>query len=282
MPETTRPSAAAAPSWQSLSGAETLDVLQSSLSGLTAAEAAARKKRFGPNALPAKPPPGIPLLFLRQFLSPLIYVLLAAALIALPLGEFSDAAFIVAIVVLNAILGTAQEWKAERSAADLQRLLRLTVRVRRDGGELSMRPGDEPHDTVVAPASRAAPAKLLLTPEAAARVLAPYFAHLDREEVKVALLSRKHRLLAVVDVYAGSVAGASVRIGELFTEAVRRNAPAIVVAHNHPSGDPTPSRGDIDMTHEVRAACETLGIALHDHVVIARTGHASFRTLGLL
>jgi len=137
MSEKTRPPVAAPP-WQALSGAEVLDALQSSFAGLSAAEAALRRERFGPNALPAKPPPGIPILFLRQFLSPLIYVLLAAALVAVPLGEFSDAGFILAIVVLNAILGTAQEWKAERSAADLQRLLSLTARVRRDGGETSI------------------------------------------------------------------------------------------------------------------------------------------------
>ncbi|TAK34028.1 MAG: hypothetical protein EPO30_12440, partial [Lysobacteraceae bacterium] len=75
--------------------------------------------------------------------------------------------------------------------------------------------------------------EVIATPAAAARALQPYFAHLDREEVKVALLSRKHRLLGVVDVYAGNVAGTSVRIGELFTEAIRRNAPAIVLGHNH-------------------------------------------------
>src|SRR5262249_36946751 len=78
------------------------------------------------------------------------------------------------------------------------------------------------------------------SPDTAGRALQPHFAALDREVVKVALLSRKHRILGVVDVYAGNVAGTSVRIGELFTEALRRNAPAIVIAHNHPSGDPAP------------------------------------------
>ena len=53
-------------------------------------------------------------------------------------------------------------------------------------------------------------------------------------------------------------------------------------AHNHPSGDPKPSRDDIEMTREIKAASETLGIAIHDHLVIGRMGHASFRRLGLL
>ena len=52
--------------------------------------------------------------------------------------------------------------------------------------------------------------------------------------------------------------------------------------HNHPSGDPKPSRDDIEMTREIKAAAEALGIAIHDHLVIGRKGHASFRSLGLL
>ncbi len=105
------------------------------------------------------------------------------------------------------------------------------------------------------------------TPDSAARALQPYFAHLDREEVKVALLSRKHRLLGVVDVYAGNVSGTSVRIGELFTEAIRRNAPAVVLGHNHPSGDPTPSADDLRTTRDAVAAGRLLGIDVLDHIV---------------
>jgi DNA repair protein RadC len=109
--------------------------------------------------------------------------------------------------------------------------------------------------------------EVLSTPEAAARALEGHFAHLDREEVKVALLSRKHRLLAVVDVYSGNVAGTPVRISELFTEAIRRNAPAIILAHNHPSGDPTPSADDLRTTRDAVAAGRLLGIEVLDHVV---------------
>lgn len=105
------------------------------------------------------------------------------------------------------------------------------------------------------------------SPEAAARALQPHFAALDREEVKVALLSRKHRILAVIHVYAGNVAGTSVRIGELFTEALRRNAPAIVIAHNHPSGDPSPSTEDLRTTRDAVAAGRLLGIDVLDHIV---------------
>jgi DNA repair protein RadC len=109
--------------------------------------------------------------------------------------------------------------------------------------------------------------EVIASPDAAARTLQPYFAHLDREEVKVALLSRKHRLLGVIDVYAGNVAGTPVRISELFTEAIRRNAPAIVLAHHHPSGDPTPSADDLRTTRDAVAAGRLLGIDVVDHVV---------------
>jgi DNA repair protein RadC len=113
----------------------------------------------------------------------------------------------------------------------------------------------------------AADGEVLASAEAAARALAPHFAHLDREEVKVALLSRKHRLLGVVGVYSGNVAGTSVRIGELFTEALRRNAPAILIGHNHPSGDPAPSAEDLRTTRDAVAAGRLLGIDVLDHLV---------------
>jgi DNA repair protein RadC len=117
------------------------------------------------------------------------------------------------------------------------------------------------------------------SPEAAARALQPYFAHLDREEVKVGLLSRKHRLLAVVDVYAGNVAGTSVRIGELFTEALRRNASAIVIGHNHPSGDPTPSAEDMRTTRDAMAAGRLLNVDVLDHLVF---GAGRWESIGVL
>tara|TARA_Y100001934_G_scaffold242677_1_gene298624 strand:- start:3452 stop:3658 length:207 start_codon:yes stop_codon:yes gene_type:complete len=59
-------------------------------------------------------------------------------------------------------------------------------------------------------------------------------------------------------------------------------ASAVILLHNHPSGDPTPSQADIEITHQVADAAGKLGITIHDHVVIAKTGHASFRELGLL
>lgn len=118
------------------------------------------------------------------------------------------------------------------------------------------------------------------TADLAAAALAPHFAHLERESLVVGLLSRKHRLIAVVPVYVGNVAGTSVRIAELFTEAVRRNASGILLAHNHPSGDPSPSADDLRTTKDAVAAGRLLGIEVVDHVVFGAGRWVSIRRQG--
>jgi DNA repair protein RadC len=69
---------------------------------------------------------------------------------------------------------------------------------------------------------------------------------------------------------------------EVVKRALELNASAVILVHNHPSGDPAPSRADMEMTSEVKAAAKALGIEVHDHLVIGRKSHASFRSLGLL
>ncbi|MHB8631838.1 MAG: RadC family protein [Candidatus Limnocylindria bacterium] len=123
---------------------------------------------------------------------------------------------------------------------------------------------------------------VLDTPAAAARALAPHLAHRDREALVVGLLTRKQRLIAVCPIYTGSVAGTSVRIGELFTEALRRNAAGIVLAHNHPSGDPEPSADDLRTTRDVAAAGRLLGVSVVDHVIVGAGRHVSLRERGVL
>ncbi|MDO8506728.1 MAG: DNA repair protein RadC [Candidatus Limnocylindria bacterium] len=118
------------------------------------------------------------------------------------------------------------------------------------------------------------------TPELAATALAPHFVHLEREQLIVALLSRKQRLLAVTPLYWGSVAGTPVRIAELFTDAIRRQAPGIVLAHNHPSGDPTPSADDIRTTRDAAQAGRLLGIEVADHLVFGAGRWVSLRRIG--
>jgi P-type Ca2+ transporter type 2C len=107
--------------------------IDSSPNGLDHAEAQARLQRYGRNALPVAEQPGIVRVFLHQFVSPLIYVLVAAALVSLVIREWSDAGFICAVLLLNAIIGTAQEFSAQRAAQALQRLVTTRSRVLRDG-----------------------------------------------------------------------------------------------------------------------------------------------------
>ena len=121
------------------------------------------------------------------------------------------------------------------------------------------------------------------TPARAARAFIPRLAHLEREVVLVALLDRKQRLMSIQTAYQGNVAGASIRIGELFTEAVRRNACGVLLAHNHPSGDPEPSGDDIRTTREAVAAGRLLGIPLVDHLVVGSADRwVSLKERGLL
>ncbi|HEX9269451.1 MAG TPA: DNA repair protein RadC [Candidatus Limnocylindria bacterium] len=123
---------------------------------------------------------------------------------------------------------------------------------------------------------------VLDTPAAAAEALSPYLAQREREALVVGLLTRKQRLIAVCRIYEGNVAGTSVRIGELFTEAVRRNAAGVLLGHNHPSGDPEPSADDIRTTRDAVAAGRLLGVSVVDHVVIGAGRWVSLRERGVV
>jgi calcium-translocating P-type ATPase len=119
--------------WHAMPESEVIGKLEASLNGLTDVQVAERQREFGRNVLPAKKPPTAFVIFLHQFLSPLIYILLAAGIVAIVMGDITDAGFIFGVVLLNAGLGAFQEWKAERSAASLQQLLKIVARVRRNG-----------------------------------------------------------------------------------------------------------------------------------------------------
>jgi len=121
--------------------------LNTSIHGLSQAEAELRLQQYGCNSLPQKKPAGLTEVFLRQFLGPFIYVLLLAAIISIALNEWSDAGFIFAVLIINAAIGTYQEYNAEHSAAALQDLISSRARVMREGeaNEIDSRelvPGD--------------------------------------------------------------------------------------------------------------------------------------------
>ena len=121
--------------WHSLSVADVLKKLDSSINGLDEKEAVSRQQEFGLNTLPSKKKPSWIIIFLKQFLSPLIYILIFAGVISLILGEQVDALFIFGVIILNSFLGAWQENKAEKSAAALQNLLKIKASVKRDGVE---------------------------------------------------------------------------------------------------------------------------------------------------
>jgi DNA repair protein RadC len=102
------------------------------------------------------------------------------------------------------------------------------------------------------------------------------------EQFRVLFLDRKNTLMADELQSSGTIDHTAVYPREVVKRALELGASAIIMVHNHPSGDPTPSRDDIDMTNEIRDAGAKLGITLHDHVIIGKTGHASFKSLGLL
>ena len=102
------------------------------------------------------------------------------------------------------------------------------------------------------------------------------------EEFRVLFLDRKNVLIADEVQSRGTVDHTPVYPREIIKRALELSASAIILVHNHPSGDPTPSKADIAMTREVAGAAKALGIAVHDHLVIGRGGHASFKSLGLL
>ena len=102
------------------------------------------------------------------------------------------------------------------------------------------------------------------------------------EEFRVLFLDRKNNLVADEVQNRGTIDHTPVYPREIVKRALELGASSIILVHNHPSGDPTPSKADIMMTREIVAATKALAIAVHDHLVIGRSGHASFKSLGLL
>jgi DNA repair protein RadC len=107
-------------------------------------------------------------------------------------------------------------------------------------------------------------------------------AHEPREQFRVLFLDRKNRLILDEQLGQGTVDHAPVYPREVARRALELSASALILVHNHPSGDPTPSGADVDMTRQIVRALEALNIAVHDHLVVGRDGVASFKSLGLM
>jgi DNA repair protein RadC len=148
----------------------------------------------------------------------------------------------------------------EAKAAKLKAALALAQRI------AALQPEDRPQ---------------IRTPEDAFALAGNEMAALDHEQLRVMLLDTKNKIVRTVTVYQGSVNSAQVRVAEVFKDAVRHNAPGLVVLHNHPSGDPTPSAADIALTVELHRAGQLLGIDVIDHLIIGQGQFRSLRRLGL-
>jgi DNA repair protein RadC len=104
---------------------------------------------------------------------------------------------------------------------------------------------------------------------------------LEQEHLRVILLDRRNRVMETAEVYKGSVSSSQIRIGEVFKEAIRKNASALIVIHNHPSGDPTPSPDDVAVTRAIVQAGKLLDVEVLDHLVIGQGKWASLKERGL-
>ena len=131
--------------------------------------------------------------------------------------------------------------------------------------------------TLESPAERAA----INSPADAAALVQYEMSGLEQEHLRVILLDRRNRVLETVEVYKGSVNSSQIRVGEVFKEAIRKNASALIVIHNHPSGDPTPSPDDVAVTRAIVQAGKLLDVEVLDHLVIGQGRWVSLKERGL-
>jgi DNA repair protein RadC len=120
------------------------------------------------------------------------------------------------------------------------------------------------------------------TPHELARVLIPRYGTHPVERCGVVLLDTRHRIIATRLISVGSLDASLANPREIFREAILGGAAAVVVFHNHPSGDPTPSRDDVALTARLRGAGAVVGVDLVDHVILADVRYCSMREMGLL
>jgi DNA repair protein RadC len=140
--------------------------------------------------------------------------------------------------------------------------------------------------------TRAAALRLLRTDVMQRPILGTWNAVLDycraamgfeaREQFRILFLDKKNRLIADEVQQVGTVDHTPVYVREVVKRALEHSACALVLVHNHPSGDPAPSRADVDMTRQIVEAARPLGIAIHDHIIVGKQGHASLKAMKLL
>ena len=123
--------------------------------------------------------------------------------------------------------------------------------------------------------------KIVRTPQDVFNLLGAEMGFLDQEHLRVLLLSTKGEVKGVHEVYIGNVNASIIRVAEVLRPAIRENCPSVIVVHNHPSGDPSPSPEDILVTRKIASGGQMLDIELLDHVIIGGQGHISMKEKGL-
>ncbi len=107
-------------------------------------------------------------------------------------------------------------------------------------------------------------------------------AHAEVEHFRLIFLDRKNKVIGNEVQQRGTVDHTPVYPREVVKRALELGASAIILVHNHPSGDPSPSKADIEMTREVARAAAALGVSVHDHLIIGKRGHSSLKSMGLI
>lgn len=126
------------------------------------------------------------------------------------------------------------------------------------------------------------PGPIMATSDTLIAYLHHEMSQLKQEAFRVLFLDCNNRLLADRVMWRGTVSGVQIHPREVLREALGCDATALILAHNHPSGDPTPSEQDIAITHRLVAACEPFDVAVHDHIIISRAGFLSMRAEGFM
>lgn len=119
------------------------------------------------------------------------------------------------------------------------------------------------------------------SPADAAALVSYEMAALEQEHLRVILLDMRNRVLGITEIYKGSVSSSQIHVGEIFKDAIRRNAPALIVVHNHPSGDPTPSPDDVVVTRAIAQAGKLLDVDVLDHIIIGQGRWVSLKERGM-
>ncbi|MDQ0285494.1 DNA repair protein RadC [Desulfofundulus luciae] len=123
---------------------------------------------------------------------------------------------------------------------------------------------------------------VIRSPEDAACLVMEEMRHLDREHFRALLLNTKNQVIAREIISIGTLNSSTVHPRELFKNAIRRNAAAVILLHNHPSGDPTPSQEDLEVTRRLQEAGRIIGIEVLDHLIIGDNKYVSFKAKGLI